>query len=219
VERSPSTLQEYQNGERWSDLHLTVTCNRSPYVSEKRLSADGKTDLFCPARRGYLTVKKLPEETGQNHGEDLDCNGSSPWLAHTCLAKWSISWDWTFLLRVNHIIVVKLNTGCCKQFKCCIVLKIIIANWRRKTVVGGTRSSVQPQDAGVASVLDIADMPYICTNYHLFKSEEMSSINACTPDHFEEYPDIPSSSADASKKIVQCLSLLFLEHNIFCKKP
>ncbi len=28
------------------------------------------------------------------------------------MAKWSISWDWTFLSRINHKRVVKLNTGC-----------------------------------------------------------------------------------------------------------
>ena len=26
--------------------------------------------------------------------------------------KWSISWDGTFLLEVNHNLVVKVNTGC-----------------------------------------------------------------------------------------------------------
>jgi hypothetical protein len=31
---------------------------------------------------------------------------------HTCVAKWSISWEGTFLSKVNHKIVVKLNTGC-----------------------------------------------------------------------------------------------------------
>jgi hypothetical protein len=30
---------------------------------------------------------------------------------HTCVAKWSISWDGTFLSNVNNKIVVKLNTG------------------------------------------------------------------------------------------------------------
>jgi hypothetical protein len=31
---------------------------------------------------------------------------------HTCVAKWLISWEGTFLSKVNHKIVGRLNTGC-----------------------------------------------------------------------------------------------------------
>jgi hypothetical protein len=39
-------------------------------------------------------------------------NGRNTSDVHTCVAKWSISWDETFCSEVNHKIVVKLNTGC-----------------------------------------------------------------------------------------------------------
>jgi hypothetical protein len=39
-------------------------------------------------------------------------NGRNTSDVHTCMAKWSISWDRTFCSEVNHEIVVKLNTGC-----------------------------------------------------------------------------------------------------------
>jgi hypothetical protein len=40
---------------------------------------------------------------------------------HTCMAKWSISWDGTFCSEVNHKIVVKLNTGCVQN---------VVTTWR-----------------------------------------------------------------------------------------
>jgi hypothetical protein len=39
-------------------------------------------------------------------------NGRNTSDVHTCVAKFSISWDGTFCSKVNHKIVVKLNTGC-----------------------------------------------------------------------------------------------------------
>jgi hypothetical protein len=39
-------------------------------------------------------------------------NGQNTSDVHTCVAKWLISWNWTFLSEVNHNLVVKLNTGC-----------------------------------------------------------------------------------------------------------
>jgi hypothetical protein len=39
-------------------------------------------------------------------------NGRNTSDVHTCVAKWSISWDWTFCSEVNHKIVVRLNKGC-----------------------------------------------------------------------------------------------------------
>ncbi len=39
-------------------------------------------------------------------------NGRNTSDDHTCMAKWSISWDGAFCSEVNHNLVVKLNTGC-----------------------------------------------------------------------------------------------------------
>jgi hypothetical protein len=42
-------------------------------------------------------------------------NGRNTSDVHTCVAKWSISWDGTFRRErreVNHNLVVKRNTGC-----------------------------------------------------------------------------------------------------------
>jgi hypothetical protein len=48
-------------------------------------------------------------------------NGQNTSDVHTCMAKFSISWDWTFWSEVNHKIVVKLNTGCVQN---------VVATWR-----------------------------------------------------------------------------------------
>jgi hypothetical protein len=40
---------------------------------------------------------------------------------HTCVAKWSISGEGTFLSKVNDKIVVKLNTGCVQN---------VVTTWR-----------------------------------------------------------------------------------------
>ena len=40
----------------------------------------------------------------------MPLNGRNTSYVHTCVAKWSISWDGTFCSEVK--IVVKLNTGC-----------------------------------------------------------------------------------------------------------
>ncbi len=39
-------------------------------------------------------------------------NGLDKSDVHTCMAKWLISWGRTSFVKVNHKIVVKLNTGC-----------------------------------------------------------------------------------------------------------
>jgi hypothetical protein len=41
-------------------------------------------------------------------------NGRNTSDVHTCVAKWSISWDGTFCSEVNHKIAFKLNTGCAR---------------------------------------------------------------------------------------------------------
>ncbi len=48
-------------------------------------------------------------------------NGRNTSDVHTCVAKWSISWDGTFRPEVNHKIVVKLNTGCVQN---------VVTTWR-----------------------------------------------------------------------------------------
>ncbi len=48
-------------------------------------------------------------------------NGRNASDVHTCVAKWSISWDGTFRSGVNHKIVVKLNTGCVQN---------VVTTWR-----------------------------------------------------------------------------------------
>ncbi len=48
-------------------------------------------------------------------------NGAVTSDVHTCVAKWLISWEGTFLSKVNHKIVVKLNTGCVQN---------VVTTWR-----------------------------------------------------------------------------------------
>jgi hypothetical protein len=63
-------------------------------------------------------------EMYEKQGEFLD-----EWAKHkcTCLAKGSISWDGTFLPKVNHKIVVKLNTGCVQN---------VVTTWRYRLISG-----------------------------------------------------------------------------------
>jgi hypothetical protein len=53
--------------------------------------------------------------TCMKNKENFQMNGLDKSDVHTCMAKWFISWDRTFRLKVNHTIVVKLNTGCVRN--------------------------------------------------------------------------------------------------------
>jgi hypothetical protein len=63
-------------------------------------------------------------------------NGRNLSDVHTCVAKWSISWDGTFCSEVNHKIVVKLNTGCVQN---------VVTTWRG--VLGRPRLGTDAEDS------------------------------------------------------------------------
>ena len=59
---SPSSLSNYAGGKLWSDLHLAVIDNRSPFISHRRGCAGGKRAEQCPVLRERFTlIQKLTE--------------------------------------------------------------------------------------------------------------------------------------------------------------
>ena len=88
------------------------------------------------------------------------------------------------------------------------VLKNVVSNWGRKTVVAGASSCVQSRDAGVTRVLKNPDYD-LNTDDQLLNGEEESAISSYAPESgaldFGRVKDLPRRIPDAHDTIVKCL--------------